>query len=104
MKKLPLKPEFTPKGPTPPVYNSEKEHLIGDIRDFIGENGYLPVTEHGNRPTLNAVAFDYNGMVLRLPIGKEHRKRIEYSEMEESMLKDVIIEIFRYDNYCHLYA
>lgn len=104
MKKLPLKEEFQPKGPTPPVYNSEKERLIGDLRDYIGEDGYIPVTEHGNRPSLNASAFDYNGMILRHPIGREHRKRIEFSEMDINMLKDSIIELFRYANYCRLYA
>ena len=43
-------------------------------------------------------------MVLSHQIGREHRKRIEYSEMDESMLKNVIIEIFRYGNFCRLYA
>lgn len=104
MRKLPIKPEFAPKGPTPPTYDSEKDRLIGDIRDYIGKDGNIPVTEHGNRPSLNASAFDYDGMVLRHQIGREHRKRIEYSEMDESMLKDVIIEIFRYGNFCRLYA
>lgn len=104
MKKLQPKEEFQPKGPIPPVYANEKEHLIGDLHDYIGPDGYIPVTEHGNRPTLNALAFDYDGMVLRYPIGREHRKRIEYSEMDINMLKDSIIELVRYANYCRLYA
>ena len=104
MKRLTLKEESVTARPAPPVYGSEKERLIGDIHDYHGKDGYLPVTEHGNRPTLNASAFDYDGMILRFPIGKERRRRIDYSEMDEQMLKDVIIEIFRYYNFCHLYA
>lgn len=89
--------------PAPHEPMSEKEKLIKDIRDFIGENGVVPM-EHGYRPELNATAFDYNGMVLYKLIGREHRTRIEYAEMEERMLTRVILELFRYYNYCRLYA
>lgn len=43
-------------------------------------------------------------MILRHRIGKEHRKRIEYNEMDVEMLQKAIIELFRYANYCRLYA
>ena len=80
------------------------ERLIKDIKDFVGEGGYVPVTEHGNKPTMNMQAADTNGIVLRWPIGRERRRRIEYSEMDTDMLKNVILELFRYQNYCQLYA
>lgn len=89
--------------PAPASFPTEKEHLVRDIRDFIGEDGYIPM-EHGYRPTLNAYAFDQEGMLLRFPIGKERRRRIQYSEMDEDMLTKVILELFRYFNWCHLYA
>ena len=89
--------------PVPPVSLTEKQRLIQDIRDFVGTGGYVPM-EHGYRPSLNATAFDYDGMVLRLRIGRERRTRIEYSEMNEADLMKVILELFRYYNYCQLYA
>ena len=102
MKRLPLKGQ-QPAAPVPPVFATEKERLIQDIRDFVGKDGNVPM-EHGFRPTLNASAFDYDGMALRFRIGKEHRTRIEYEEMDETMLTKVILDLFRYYNYCHLYA
>ena len=88
--------------PAPASFPTEKERLVRDIRDFIGEDGDIPM-EHGYRPTLNAYAFDQEGMLLRFPIGKERHRRIQYSEMDEDMLTKVILELFRYFNWCHLY-
>ena len=102
MKRLPLKGQ-QPETPVPPASKTEKERLIQDIRDFVGKDGNVPM-EHGFKPTLNASSFDYGGMALRFPIGKERRKRIEYEEMDEAMLTKVILDLFRYFNYCHLYA
>lgn len=87
----------------PPVLYG-KGRLIQDIKDFVGKDGYVPVTEHGNQPTMNMTAADYNGIELRMSIGREKRRRIEYTEMDETMLMNVILELFRYQNYCHLYA
>lgn len=91
----------TPKRP-PVLYG--KDRLVQDIKDYIGKDGYIPVTEHGNQPTMNMQAADYNGIELRMRIGREKRRRIEYTEMDEQMLMNVILELFRYQNYCHLYA
>ncbi len=87
----------------PPVLYG-KDRLIQDIRDFVGKDGYVPVTERGNQPTMNMTAADYDGIILRMSIGREKRRRIEYTEMDETMLMNVILELFRYYNYCHLYA
>jgi len=98
-----LQPKNLSPAPVPPVFPSEKARLVQDIRDFVGKDGYVPM-EHGFQPAMNASAFDENGMVLRHRIGREHRSRIEYDEMDETMLTNVIIDLFRYLNYCHLYA
>lgn len=99
-----LLPKDQPSGnPVQPVFKTEKERLIQDIRDYIGTDGYAPM-EHGYKPSLNAIGFDYDGMDLRHQIGKEHRRRIEYSQMDEKMLTEVIINLFRYSNYCRLHA
>lgn len=87
----------------PPVLYG-KDRLIQDIKDYIGKDGYIPVTEHGNQPTINMQAADYSGIELRMRIGREKRRRIEYTEMDEQMLINVILELFRYQNYCRLYA
>lgn len=102
MKRLTLKGQQH-ETPVPPVFKTEKERLIQDIRDFVGKDGNVPM-EHGYRPQLNASAFNYDGMVLSFPIGREHRRSIGYEEMDEAMLTKVILELFRYYNYCHLYA
>ena len=97
-----LQPIQTPHKTRPVKYG--KDRLVQDIQEFVGEGGYLPLTEHGNRPTMNIAAADYNGIELRFPIGREKRRRIEYTEMDEKLLTNVILEIFRYQNWCHLYA
>lgn len=78
---------------------SAKDRLAADIREYIGKDGYLPL-EHDYRPTLNACAFDSRGMILLKRIGREHRERIDYEEMDEQMLTNVIIELFRYHVHC----
>ena len=87
-----------------PVVLCGNDRLRQDIRDFVGKDGYIPVTEHGYQPTMNVYAVDEKGVLLRFPIGREKRRRIEFSEMDETMLKNVILELFRYMNWCHLYA
>lgn len=81
-----------------------KDRLIQDIKDYVGKDGYIPVTEHAYQPTMNMQAADYDGIELKMRIGREKRRRIEYTEMDEQMLMNVILELFRYQNYCHLYA
>ncbi len=97
-----LQPQQTPTETRPILYG--KERLIQDIRDFVGKDGYIPLTEHGNQPTMNIYAVDENGVILRFPIGKERKRRIDFPEMDETVLTNVILELFRYQNWCHLYA
>lgn len=82
---------------------TEKERLIRDIREFVGPNGYVAF-EHGYRPTFNAAGVSDKQVDLRFAIGREHRRKIELEEMDEPMLIKIILELFRYYNYCHLYA
>lgn len=91
MNKLQLKDQRGAPKRSPELYG--KDRLIQDIKDFVGKDGYIPMT-----------ATDYNGIELRMSIGREKRRRIEYTEMDETMLMNVILELFRYQNYCHLYA
>ena len=97
-----LQPLQTPTETRPILYG--KERLIQDIRDFVGKGGYIPLTEHGNQPTMNIYAVDENGVIFRFPIGKERKRRADFPEMNETMLINVILELFRYQNWCHLYA
>lgn len=99
MKRLTLDGPATPAAPAV----TEQQRLIKDIKDFVGKDGLIPF-EHGYRPTLNCWAVDENGIRLRFWIGKEKRKEIPFEEMDEKMLTKVIIELFRYMNYCHLEA
>lgn len=96
-----------PKNPTekvnPIFLLTGKERLVRDIQDFIGKDGCVSL-EHSYRPTLNVQSFDYNGMVLRFSIGRKKRTRIEYSEMDEKMLNNVVVELFRYYNFCQHYC
>lgn len=82
---------------------TEKERLVRDIREFIGPDGYVAF-EHGYRPTFNVAGVSDKQVDLRFAIGREHRKKIELEEMEEAMLLKIILELFRYYNYCQLYA
>lgn len=86
-----------------PAPLSRKERLIKDIREFVGPGGYVPF-EHGFRPSINAQAVDEDGIVLVRRLGRERRRRIEFSEIDETTLTNVILNLFRYSNYCHLYA
>ena len=97
--------KLSPRGAenTPfPAPLSRKERLIKDIREFVGRGGYVPF-EHGFRPSINAQAVDENGIVLACRLGRG-RRRIEFAEMDETTLTNVVINLFRYVNYCHLYA
>jgi len=86
-----------------PAITHNKERLIQDIREFVGPDGYVPF-EHGYNPTMNASAIDGDGIILRWPIGREKRHRIEFSDMDTGMLINVILELFRYQNHCHIRA
>ena len=88
---------------TPPVLYGD-DRLRQDIRDFVGEDGYIPF-EHGYNPAINAYAVDYEGIHLRAAQGTAKRKRVlKYEDMDTKMLTAVILDLFRYLNYCHLYA
>lgn len=82
---------------------SEKDRLIKDIKDFIGPNGCIAF-EHGYRPTYNAQMITDTEVILRFRIGKNRRSKIPLEEMDEATLKNIIIELFRYQNFCHLLA
>ena len=99
MKRLPLV-----KNPQSPVtILTEKDRLIKDIKDFIGPNGCIAF-EHGYRPTYNAQMITDTEVILRFRIGKNRRSKIPLEELDEAMLKNIIIELFRYQNFCHLLA
>lgn len=78
-----------------------RERLIKDIQEFIGEGGYVAF-EHGYKPTLAiyGVAYDH---VDRTMFSGKYRKGYFY-EMNETQLTNIILELFRYMNYCQLYA
>ena len=76
-----------------------KEKIIRDIKDFIGEGGYLPLTEHGYDPTFNAFAVDYNGIYKFTTGGFK-----PFEDMMPEALVNLVLEIFRYQNYCRLHA
>ena len=81
-----------------------EDRLRQDIRDFVGKDGYIPF-EHGYRPAINAYAVDYEGIYLRAAEGAVKKKRIlKYEDMDTKMLTAVILDLFRYLNYCQLYA
>ncbi len=92
-------------GQTEPASNilSEKERLIQDIREFVGPGGCVSF-EHGFNPTFNMCAIDETQVLLRNQIGREHRHNVPLDELDEQVLKNIIIDIFRYQNYCRLRA
>lgn len=77
----------------------DKERLITDIREFLGEGGVL-YFEHGYKPTFNAYGLDENGIYCHF--SKNPYKK--YEDMEPEQVANLVFEIFRYYNYCHLYA
>ena len=89
------------KATAPILYG--KERLIQDIKDFVGEGGNIPF-EHGYKPSLNASEVTSEGIILRQPISPKKGRKMSFEEMDEKMLTNVILELFRYYNYCHLYA
>lgn len=97
MKRLSL--QHAPQQPV--LYGDDK--LRQDIREYVGDGGYIPF-EHGYRPTMNIQAVEPDRIHLRFPIGRNRRRTIPLSEMDGQMLMNVILELFRYQNYCHLYA
>lgn len=83
----------------------EKEILIQDIREFVGEGG-LVAFEHGFKPSVNMYSVDGNGIHRTVPDGSGGKKHsfVPFEEMDENTIKEIIINLFRYLNYCHLYA
>ena len=76
----------------------DKEQLIQDIRDFLGEGGVL-YFEHGYKPRFNAYGLDCNGIWN----GTNHTYK-KYEDMLPEQVANLVFEIFRYYNYCHIYA
>lgn len=84
-----------------PLYG--KDRLVRDIQEFVGENGLIPF-EHGYRPQFNMWAVTDSVVKLRFPIGRQHRKEVPLKELDEPQLTTIIIDLFRYLNWCHLKA
>lgn len=84
---------------------ARKESLIRDIREFVGEGG-LVAFEHGFKPSVNMYSVDENGIHRTVPDGSGGKKHsfVPFEEMDENTIKEIIINLFRYLNYCHLYA
>ena len=82
---------------------ARKERLLKDIREFVGVGGNVPF-EHGFRPDFNASEVTDTEVVLRKPVGREHRRRIPLVELDADALLTIVLDLFRYQNYCHLYA
>ena len=75
-----------------------RDQLIKDIKEFVGKDGYVPF-EHGYQPTVNAYAVDYDGIWL-----KTTHKHRPFEEMCTEGIANIVFELFRYMNYCHLHA
>lgn len=43
-------------------------------------------------------------VILRYAIGKDKKKKIPIEDMDTDMLKTIIIDLFMYQNHCHLRA
>ena len=84
--------------------NKTKATFIQDIRDFVGKDGLVPF-EHGYKPSINMYSVDYDG-IHRITSDGQNRTHsfVAFEEMDENTLKEIIINLFRYFNYCHLYA
>ena len=79
---------------------ARKESIIRDIREYVGKGGYVPF-EHGYKPSVDMYAVDQKGIHRK---AKKGCTFVPFEEMDEDALKDIIIELFRYGTYCHLYA
>lgn len=88
---------------TPKPLESEKDTLIRAIREFVGPGGCIAF-EHGFRPKLNAQMVTDKEVILRFAIGKDKKKKLPLENMDIDMLKTIIIDIFMYQNHCHLNA
>lgn len=82
---------------------TEKESLIRAIREYIGENGCVAF-EHGYTPTYNAQMITDKEVILRFRIGRDRRTKIPLEEFDEGQLKNLIVEMVRYENHCRLRA
>ena len=80
---------------------TNKEQLIKDIQDFVGEGGYVAF-EHGYNPTMAIYGVAYNYVDRTMASGKWRQGY--FHEMSEEELTNIILELFRYMNYCQLYA
>ena len=75
-----------------------RERLIKDIQEFVGAGGYVAF-EHGYKPTIAAYGVGYDHIDRQLK-----PRKVYFEEMNEVQLTNIILELFRYMNYCHLYA
>lgn len=93
-----------PEEPQPiPASETHKDSLIRAIKEYIGTDGCIAF-EHGYRPTFNAQMITDKEVILRFRIGKKKISRIPLEDLDEQMLTKLIIEIFKYQNYCQLRA
>ena len=82
---------------------TEKESLIRAIREFVGPDGVVAF-EHGFRPKFNAQMVTDKKVILRFAIGKTKTRQFNLEDMDIDMLKTIIIDLFMYQNHCHLRA
>ena len=79
-----------------------KSDLIRIIQEFVGEGGYIPVTEHGFKPSIQIYGVAYDHVDRTMTSGKY---RMGYfADMTAEELTEVILNLVDYENYCHLYA
>jgi len=78
-----------------------KEELIQTIQEFIGPDGYVAF-EHGFEPGFNAVGIAYDHVDRRIPL--DGKSKSYFKDMTDMQLTAIVIDLMRYQNYCHLYA
>lgn len=76
-----------------------KEQLIKDITDFVGKDGTVAF-EHGYKPNFNVSYIHENEVHFRFAIGRQHQRKCLLEDMTVDSLMLLIIELFRYLNYC----
>ena len=79
-----------------------KEELIRTLQEYIGEDGYIPF-EHGFKPGFNAYGVAYDHVDQKV-VPANGERELYFKDMDEAQLTNVIIDLVRYQNYCHLYA
>lgn len=79
-----------------------KSDLIRIIQEFVGEGGYIPVTEHGFKPSIQIYGVAYDHVDRRIAPGG--KREAYFADMTAGQLTEVILNLVDYENYCHLYA